>query len=211
MQWLRIVEHVSVVHGLASTQLGGVPGVQTPPWQVSAPLHTLPSLHEVPLVTGVFRQPVTGSHESVVHGLASLQFGGVPGWHTPPTHVSTPLQTVESAHSASVTQASAGPVATRQTRSGNSQTVRCTSVTSRWAYGWFGGVHGHERVGAGRVLGRAAEAHAVTGRTDAQDDLYRVRIAGEPECQAGAAPAGQGGAGIAHHHQADRPVLAGQV
>src|SRR5262249_13037168 len=41
--------HESVVQGLLSSQLGGVPAVQMPPWQVSAPLQALPSEHEVPV------------------------------------------------------------------------------------------------------------------------------------------------------------------
>jgi hypothetical protein len=39
---------VSAVHGLLSLQFGGAPAVQTPARQLSAPLHRLPSLHEVP-------------------------------------------------------------------------------------------------------------------------------------------------------------------
>src|SRR5215471_1654179 len=39
----------SAVQGLLSSQLGGVPAVQTPPWQVSVPLHALPSEHDVPV------------------------------------------------------------------------------------------------------------------------------------------------------------------
>jgi hypothetical protein len=39
----------SVVHGLASLHTSGVPGVQAPAWQVSNPLHTVASLHDVPL------------------------------------------------------------------------------------------------------------------------------------------------------------------
>ena len=34
-------------------QVGGVPGLQTPDWQVSSPLQRLPSLHDAPSVTGV--------------------------------------------------------------------------------------------------------------------------------------------------------------
>jgi len=43
---------VSVVHELLSLQLSAVPGRQTPVWQISTPLQTLPSLHEAPFVTG---------------------------------------------------------------------------------------------------------------------------------------------------------------
>jgi hypothetical protein len=44
---------VSVVQGLLSLQLSAVPLVQMPAWQVSAPLHTFPSLHDKPFVTAV--------------------------------------------------------------------------------------------------------------------------------------------------------------
>jgi hypothetical protein len=50
----------SVVHGLPSLQTSAVPCEQKPDWQVSAPLHALPSLQAVPLGTGVVRHPMTG-------------------------------------------------------------------------------------------------------------------------------------------------------
>ena len=50
----------------------------------------------VPFGTGVLVQPVAGSHESAVHGLESLQTSGVPGVHTPPWHISAPLQALPS-------------------------------------------------------------------------------------------------------------------
>jgi hypothetical protein len=34
---------LSAVQGFPSAQLSGVPGLQVPAWQVSAPLHALPS------------------------------------------------------------------------------------------------------------------------------------------------------------------------
>jgi len=74
----------SVVQGLLSSQLGGVPAVQRPPWQVSAPLQALPSEHDVPFVTAVCVQPpVWVSHESAVHGLPSSQLMGVPAAQLP--------------------------------------------------------------------------------------------------------------------------------
>ena len=88
--------HVSVVHGLPSSQSSGVPAVQTPAWQVSFPLHTVPSGHGVPFATEVFWQPRTGSQLSVVQGLLSLQLSGVPAVHVPFWQVSVPLQTVAS-------------------------------------------------------------------------------------------------------------------
>jgi hypothetical protein len=75
--------HVSVVHGLPSLQLGAMPALQTPPTQVSAPLQRLPSVHEVPLATGVVWQPAVGLQLSAVHTLPSLQVSGVPAVQTP--------------------------------------------------------------------------------------------------------------------------------
>jgi hypothetical protein len=87
----------SVVHGLPSLQLSAVPAVQAPLWQVSAPLQTLPSLHEVPFSTGALTQPVAGLQLSVVHTFPSLQLSGVPAVHTPLWQISLPLQTLPSA------------------------------------------------------------------------------------------------------------------
>src|SRR5262245_7301257 len=99
--------HTSLlVQGLPVLQLrpsgGGVPALQMPPWQVSGPLQALPSLHDVPLTTGACWQPNTVSHESTVHGLVSAHWSGVPGWQVPPRQRSVPLQTLPSAHCASV-------------------------------------------------------------------------------------------------------------
>src|SRR5439155_978749 len=74
---------VSTVHGFPSLQLSARPCVQLPFWQVSLPLHTLPSLHDVPFGTAVCLQPATGSHVSVVHAFASSHFSGVPAVQTP--------------------------------------------------------------------------------------------------------------------------------
>jgi hypothetical protein len=93
----KVGSHVSVVQTFESLQLRAVPAAQTPLWHVSAPLQALPSAHDVPLLTGRFRQPVTGSQLSVVQGLLSLQLGAVPGVQVPAWHVSAPLQTVVSA------------------------------------------------------------------------------------------------------------------
>src|SRR5262249_43837260 len=83
----------------------GVPAVQTRFWQVSAPLQTLASAHEVPLVTLVAVQPVAGTQLSVVHGLPSLQVSGVPATQTPAEQVSVPLHRFPSLHSGSVVHA----------------------------------------------------------------------------------------------------------
>jgi hypothetical protein len=39
--------------------------------------------HSVPALPAGFWQPTPGSHESVVHGLPSLQLGGTPDWQVP--------------------------------------------------------------------------------------------------------------------------------
>jgi hypothetical protein len=93
-----IGSQLSVVHGLLSSQLSGVPARHVPAWQTSAPLQTLLSLQEMPFAIGVCEHPVVASHPSVVHGLPSLQSSALPGRQTPAWHVSTPLQTLESGH-----------------------------------------------------------------------------------------------------------------
>ena len=75
--------HVSTVHPLLSLQLGAVPAVHVPLWQISAPLHTVASAQDVPFATGVWRQLKSGSQPSVVHGLPSSHVGAVPAVHTP--------------------------------------------------------------------------------------------------------------------------------
>jgi hypothetical protein len=71
------------VQKLLSLQLSGVPAVQTPDWQVSAPLHAFPSLHDAPFASVTCWQPVAGMHESDVQALLSLQLSGVPAVHVP--------------------------------------------------------------------------------------------------------------------------------
>jgi hypothetical protein len=73
----------SVVHTLPSLHVGGVPAVQVPDWQVSAPSQASPSEHDVPFATAVLTQPVAGLQESVVHGFPSLQLGAVPAVQLP--------------------------------------------------------------------------------------------------------------------------------
>jgi hypothetical protein len=79
-------------------QLSAVPPVQVPAWHVSLPLQMLPSLHGVPSPTEVLAQPVVGLQVSVVQTLPSLQVSGVPAVQVPAWQVSSPLQTVPSAH-----------------------------------------------------------------------------------------------------------------
>ena len=94
----RLASQLSVVQALLSLQLRGVPGVQTPAWQVSLPLHTVASTHAVPLGTFGCWQPRARSQVSAVHGLASLQLDAVPGTHTLPWQASRPLQALPSEH-----------------------------------------------------------------------------------------------------------------
>src|SRR2546428_75654 len=89
---------VSVEQGLLSSQLRAEPTAHSPAWPVSAPLHALPSLHDVPFGSAVCRQPPTGSQVSVVQGLLSLQLRPAPPVHTPAWHVSTPLHASPSLH-----------------------------------------------------------------------------------------------------------------
>jgi hypothetical protein len=56
----------------------------------------LPSLHEAVLLA--WTQPVPVLHESVVHGLASSQFGAAPPTQIPPAQVSTAVQALPSLH-----------------------------------------------------------------------------------------------------------------
>jgi hypothetical protein len=90
--------HESLVQTLLSLQLSAAPAVQVPPWQVSAPLQTLPSLQAVPLSTGMWPQPKVGSQVSVVQTFESLQSRGLPAEQVPLWQVSVPLQALVSAH-----------------------------------------------------------------------------------------------------------------
>jgi hypothetical protein len=60
--------HATVWHGLAVLHVSPVPEAQFPPWQVSAPSHTLPLLQLVP-----FGMLVTAEHTPAVHVLALWQ------------------------------------------------------------------------------------------------------------------------------------------
>jgi hypothetical protein len=67
-----IGSQLSVVQTLPSLQLGAVPAVQEPLWQVSSPLQRLPSAHDTPLAsTGLLHTPAV--QMSLVHGLPSAQ------------------------------------------------------------------------------------------------------------------------------------------
>ena len=73
----------SAVQRFPSSQLRAVPAVQTPNWQVSVPLHTFPSLHDVPLSTGAYTHPLVGLQLSAVQELPSSHLRGLP-LQTPP-------------------------------------------------------------------------------------------------------------------------------
>ena len=75
--------HVSVVHALLSLQLSAVPAAHVPFWQLSAPLQTFASVHEVPFSTAVAVQPKAGLQPSVVHTLPSSHVSAVPAVHVP--------------------------------------------------------------------------------------------------------------------------------
>jgi hypothetical protein len=82
---------VSVVHTLLSLQTTGVPGLQTPPPQVSPAVQAFPSLQG--FVLFVWTQPVDGLQLSSVHGLPSSQLSvPVPGLQTPAPQVSPVVQ-----------------------------------------------------------------------------------------------------------------------
>jgi hypothetical protein len=67
---------VSVVHVTPSSQFGAEAAVQPPLWQVSRPLHALPSEHAVPLpTTTLTHAPVL--HTSAVHALLSSHWAFV--------------------------------------------------------------------------------------------------------------------------------------
>jgi hypothetical protein len=101
-EWVTPVvgSHASVVQGLPSLMAGGVPATHVPDvLQVSAPLHALLSVHDVPAATGVCVTPADGLHASVVQELPSSTVGGVPATHAPDAlHVSAPLHAFPSEH-----------------------------------------------------------------------------------------------------------------
>jgi predicted membrane protein len=84
----------SVVQGFPSSVDGGVPKTQIPKaLHVSGPSQKFPFEQLVPTRAGVCTAPWKGSQLSIVHGLPSSTFGGVPATQVPaPSHVSLPLQ-----------------------------------------------------------------------------------------------------------------------
>jgi hypothetical protein len=90
---------LSSVHGLPSSTVTGVPAVQLPLWQVSAPLQRLASAQLVPSTAGVWVTPSVGEQASVLQGLPSSTLRVDPAVHVPETsQVSLPLQALPSLH-----------------------------------------------------------------------------------------------------------------
>ncbi len=89
----------SVVQGLPSLHALSKPPVQVPFWHCSPVVQASPSSHLLPLA-GVCAQPLTGSHESVVHALPSSQALTLPPTHRPPEHKSPVVQVLPSLHDA---------------------------------------------------------------------------------------------------------------
>lgn len=101
----------SAVHAWLSLQFNVEPGMQEPSeLQVSAPLHTLPSVHDAPTF-GAATQPVAGLQESVVHVLLSSQVSATPATHVPAEQNSAPSHRSESAQDGPVSGATVQPVA----------------------------------------------------------------------------------------------------
>jgi hypothetical protein len=98
----------SSVHRFPSSQFGGAPDTQRPPAQVSPTVQALPSLQAAVLFA--FTQPVAGSHESSVHGLASLQARGAPGLQTPPPQASPTVQALPSSQGSVLFEKTQAPV-----------------------------------------------------------------------------------------------------
>lgn len=84
----------STVQGLPSLHVALEPAVHLPPWQLSPWVHALPSLQGA--ATLPWMQPDLGSQLSVVHGLASSQPRGPPGWQLPAAQLSPLVQALPS-------------------------------------------------------------------------------------------------------------------
>jgi hypothetical protein len=89
--------HVSVVHGLPSSQFSAGPPAQAPPEHASFVVQALPSLHGALLFTWV--HPVAGLQPSSVQPFPSLQFGAGPPTQWPaPSQWSPVVQALPSLH-----------------------------------------------------------------------------------------------------------------
>ncbi len=81
-----LASQASSVHAFASSQLTAGPPWQTPPWQLSALVHGLPSL-QLPAPAECL-QPEAASQLSTVHGFASSQLSAPLPTHLPPLQAS---------------------------------------------------------------------------------------------------------------------------
>ena len=78
------------MHAFPVSQVSGGPPTQAPFEQASLVVQALPSSQGAVLF--VWTQPVAGLHDSLVHGLPSLQLGGGPAMHWPAAQVSFVVQ-----------------------------------------------------------------------------------------------------------------------
>ena len=88
--------HSSVVHGFPSPQPSEPVPSHAPAEHVSPVVHALPSSHDAVLF--VKTHPLAGLHESVVHGLPSVQAMGIPPPHAPAEHRSPVVHALPSPH-----------------------------------------------------------------------------------------------------------------
>jgi len=89
----RTESHVSSVHALPSSQLGGAPPTQTPALHVSFVVQALPSSQAAPLESGPVQTSATSSQDSAQSPSPSGPGHGFPElMHRPPLQASTPSQ-----------------------------------------------------------------------------------------------------------------------
>ena len=86
--------HVSVVHGLPSSQAEGALGVHTPFLHASPVVQELLSVQAAVLLVNL--QPRSGSQLSSVHGLPSAHASNCPPTQLPPLHLSNVVHTLPS-------------------------------------------------------------------------------------------------------------------
>jgi hypothetical protein len=85
-------------HPSFAVQVIAVPALQTPPWQVSRPLHLLPSSQSAPSPRAGFEQvPVLGAQVPTLWQRSrTVQLTAVPAAHRPLLQVSMPLHLLPS-------------------------------------------------------------------------------------------------------------------
>lgn len=86
------------MQGSVSTQLGGLPPLHWPLWQVSPAVQAFPSEQLAPFGMSEWTQPSVGLQASAVQGLLSAQFKGVPGWQIPAWQESVWVHELPSVH-----------------------------------------------------------------------------------------------------------------